>query len=153
MVLASGTGAAKERNGTASISRKTFGLYSLGRSQRLVLNAAIPSLLHTPFETKRSSAQDVARPARCVSVEPAGRADVYCLIADETHCFAVEGGLIVHNCYDEFRYMCMARPIKPKHVERIPPGSFMAERNKLLRARKYAQRHGVPVDVAYGRVH
>lgn len=57
------------------------------------------------------------------------------------------------HIYDEFRYMCMARPIKPKHVHRIPPGSFAAERNKLIRAKKYAQRHGVSVDVAYGRVH
>lgn len=57
------------------------------------------------------------------------------------------------HCYDAHRYMCMARPIKPKKSERIPAGSFMAERNKLLRAKKYAQRHGVSVDVAYGRTH
>jgi hypothetical protein len=57
------------------------------------------------------------------------------------------------HIYDEFRYMCMTRPIKPKQVHRIPPGSFMAERNKLIRAKNYARRHGVSVDVAYGRVH
>jgi hypothetical protein len=57
------------------------------------------------------------------------------------------------HIYDEFRYMCMARPIQPKRVQRIPAGSFMAERNRLVRAKKYAQRHGVSVDVAYGRVH
>lgn len=57
------------------------------------------------------------------------------------------------HIYDEFRYMCMARPIRPKVVQRIPAGSFMAERNKLIRAKKYAQRHGISVDVAYGRVH
>jgi hypothetical protein len=57
------------------------------------------------------------------------------------------------HIYDEFRYMCMARPIKPKHQTRVPAGSFTAERNRLLRAKKYAQRHGVSVDVAYGRVH
>jgi hypothetical protein len=45
----------------------------------------------------------------------------------------------------------MARPIKPKQVNRIPAGSFMAERNKLIRAKKYARTHGVSVDVAYGR--
>ena len=49
--------------------------------------------------------------------------------------------------------MCMARPIKPKRESRIPAGSFMAERNRLIRAKKYAQRHGVSVDVAYGRIH
>ncbi|HEU4343773.1 MAG TPA: terminase family protein [Candidatus Binatia bacterium] len=57
------------------------------------------------------------------------------------------------HVYDEVRYMCMARPIKPKKVERIPAGSFQAERMRLIRAKKYAQRHGVSVDVAYGRVH
>jgi hypothetical protein len=57
------------------------------------------------------------------------------------------------HIYDEFRYMCMARPIRPKQVTRIPPGSFQAERNRLLRAKKYAQRHGISVDVAYGRIH
>lgn len=25
---------------------------------------------------------------------------------DGTHCFAVNGGLIVHNCMDEIRYFC-----------------------------------------------
>lgn len=56
------------------------------------------------------------------------------------------------HIYDEFRYMCMARPIRPKKVERIPAGSFMAERNRLIRAKQYAKRHGVSVDTAYSRV-
>lgn len=56
------------------------------------------------------------------------------------------------HIYDEFRYMCMARPIRPKKVERIPAGSFMAERNRLIRAKQYAKRHGVSVDAAYSRV-
>jgi len=40
-------------------------------------------------------------------VESAGRGDVYCLVAKETHAFSVEGGIIVHNCYDESRYAIM----------------------------------------------
>lgn len=56
------------------------------------------------------------------------------------------------HIYDEFRYMCMARPIMPKKVERIPAGSFQAERMKLIRAKKYARSHGVSVDAAYSRV-
>lgn len=54
--------------------------------------------------------------------------------------------------YDDLRYMCMARPVTPKKVERIPVGSFQYERNKLIKARKYAQRHGVSLEVAYARV-
>jgi hypothetical protein len=57
------------------------------------------------------------------------------------------------HIYDELRYMCMARPIRPKVQSRLPPGSFAAERGRLIRARKYAKRHGVSVDVAYTRVH
>ena len=53
------------------------------------------------------------------------------------------------HVYDELRYMCMARPVKPKKVERIPQGTFRAERDKLLRAKRYAKRHGVSLDVAY----
>jgi len=35
---------------------------------------------------------------RVKSVTPLGKADVYNLEVDDTHCFAVNGGLIVHNC-------------------------------------------------------
>lgn len=56
------------------------------------------------------------------------------------------------HIYDEFRYMCMARPIRPRKSERIPAGSFQAERSRLIRAKQYAKRHGVSVDAAYGRV-
>lgn len=42
-----------------------------------------------------------------VAVEPAGQHDVYNLEVAETHAFAVNGGLIVHNCVDEVRYCCM----------------------------------------------
>ena len=39
-----------------------------------------------------------------VSVRPAGRADVYCLTVPHGARFAIEGGIIVHNCYDMTRY-------------------------------------------------
>lgn len=54
--------------------------------------------------------------------------------------------------YDCTRYAFMARPVKPKKVTTVPPGSFTAERNKYIRAKKYAQRHGVSMAVAYSRV-
>lgn len=50
-----------------------------------------------------------------------GYADVYNLEVEDTHNFAVENGVIVHNCADETRYMCMANPMKPvKAKERVP---------------------------------
>lgn len=56
------------------------------------------------------------------------------------------------HIYDEFRYLCMARPITPKKIERIPKGSFQSERRRLINAKKYAKRHGVSIDVAYRRI-
>ena len=53
---------------------------------------------------------------------------------------------------DEIRYACMARPVKPRHVERVPRHSFQAERSRLLRARTMAATQGVSLDEAYRRV-
>lgn len=50
---------------------------------------------------------------RVKAIRPAGAADVYNLEVEETHDFAVESGIIVHNCYDELRYVCMKNPISP----------------------------------------
>ena len=47
------------------------------------------------------------------SIRYAGKADVFNMEVEDTHDFVVQGGVISHNCADEWRYMCMARPIKP----------------------------------------
>ena len=56
------------------------------------------------------------------------------------------------HCYEETRYFCMSRPMKPR--VRIKPdlNSFQAERRKLIKARAYASRHGVSLADAYGRI-
>lgn len=55
------------------------------------------------------------------SIKPAGYADVYNMEVEETHDFVIQGGVISHNCADEWRYMCMSRPIAPlKPVEQQP---------------------------------
>lgn len=46
-----------------------------------------------------------------VAIIDAGLADTYCLDADITHSFAVSGGIIVHNCFDETRYRVTAPKI------------------------------------------
>lgn len=56
------------------------------------------------------------------------------------------------HIYDEWRYACMAKPISPRKVERIPPGSFAHERQRLIRARKYARERGVSLEAAYRRI-
>jgi hypothetical protein len=42
---------------------------------------------------------------RCLRIEDAGRADVYCLTVPDTGAFAVESGIIAHNCT---RYLIMS---------------------------------------------
>jgi hypothetical protein len=56
------------------------------------------------------------------------------------------------HVYDEFRYACMARPLRPKKLQTLPSGSFAAERNKLIKAKQYAKRHGTSLQNAYTRV-
>ena len=41
---------------------------------------------------------------RVKGVQPDGIEDVYNMEVEDTHCFAVNGGLIVHNCMDATRY-------------------------------------------------
>ena len=57
------------------------------------------------------------------------------------------------HIYDCLRYMCMARPISTKPAKkRYPPGSFMADRAKYIRAKKYAGRRGISMAQAYTKV-
>ena len=45
--------------------------------------------------------------AKVRKIEKCGKADVYNMEVDGTHCFAVNGGLVVHNCIDAVRYSVM----------------------------------------------
>lgn len=47
---------------------------------------------------------------KIASIEPAGYEDVFNMEVDDTHDYAVENGVIVHNC----RYVLMANPIGPR---------------------------------------
>lgn len=60
---------------------------------------------------------------RIVKIEPAGIDDVFNMEVADTHDFAIETGVIAHNCYDEFRYVCMARPITPREKVTEQPWS------------------------------
>jgi hypothetical protein len=52
-----------------------------------------------------------------VKIEPAGKTDVYCLdVEDTSHAFAVCGGILVHNCYDEACHIMMQRPVRAEKV-------------------------------------
>lgn len=69
--------------------------------------------LTRPSQDERSSVEERAGRQICVvgDVRPAGVENVYDLaVWDTSHALAVNGGLIVHNCYDILRYLLMALP-------------------------------------------
>lgn len=51
---------------------------------------------------------------KIAKIEYAGTADVFNMEVETTHDFAVNNGVIVHNCYDEQRYAFMEHPIAPR---------------------------------------
>ena len=54
------------------------------------------------------------------------------------------------HVYDTFRYMCMSRPLRAKHVRpELQPGTMGFERRKLVRARKIAKAKGISVAQVY----
>jgi hypothetical protein len=61
------------------------------------------------------------RAVTCLKVEEHEEVDVFCLTVPDTECFAIEGGLIVHNCLDAARYGCMSRPYV-RSVEKTEAG-------------------------------
>ena len=54
--------------------------------------------------------------------------------------------------FDCTKYGLMSRPLIPKHKPKEIPGTFQAERKRLIRAKQYAQRHGISLAAAYGRI-
>lgn len=55
-----------------------------------------------------------------VSVAPAGRADVFDLDVDHPdHAFTVNGGIVVHNCYDALRYCLSGMDLPEPRVTRM----------------------------------
>jgi hypothetical protein len=110
----------KEGNGIPSISNNTFNRSWRSAFLRSARNAAraIWSVLFAPL--KANSAGQPAGRARCVNVEEAGSGNVFCLTVPTTGCFAIEGGLLVSNCADEWRYACMSRPYVPTIEQQKP---------------------------------
>jgi hypothetical protein len=56
------------------------------------------------------------------------------------------------HCYDEVRYACMFKPIRPRPIIQPDVGSFQYERRKYIAAKQYASRHGIGLAAAYGKV-
>jgi hypothetical protein len=123
----SGTERQKAVGGTRSISRSTSDQRWSGAFLRSAKSVAASIGLAPQRSFKANTAVRTAERVRCVSVESAGRADVYCLTVPATGCFAIEGGLVVSNCGDEWRYACMSRPYQPVKIEPPKPTELQYE--------------------------
>ena len=70
-------------------------------------NGAEMSLQQTNIQKRKPVNYSVGIKA----IRKIGKADVYNMEVEDNHNFAIEGGLIVHNCMDSMRYF-----VKTKHI-------------------------------------
>lgn len=84
------------------------------------VNGAAMSLQQTNIQ-KREPVAEVAEISSVgiKAIRKIGRADVYNMEVDDNHNFAIEGGLIVHNCMDVTRYFVKTKRIIKKALRRI----------------------------------
>ena len=71
---------------------------------------------------------------RVKSITYAGKADVFNMEVEDTHDFVIQGGVISHNCADEWRYMCMARPIEP--IREVEQKTILSDPLNMFTKRK-----------------
>lgn len=65
----------------------------------------------------RALTQDVV----CLSVRELQEAESFCLDTPDPHSFLTASGIVVHNCYEDTRYLCMSRPwVKDKPAAETP---------------------------------
>lgn len=112
-------------HGTPRTMTFTYGQQCSAGFLRRVRNAARGTWSLLLGWLKGDFAVTTARLVRCVSVEKAPKADVYCLTVPATGSFAIEGGIIVANCADEARYACMSRPWVAQPAPKLEPRPMM----------------------------
>lgn len=78
-------------------------------------NGAAMSLQQTNIQKREPVAEVVGISSVGIkAIRKIGKADVYNMEVEDNHNFAIEGGLIVHNCMDAMRYF-----VKTKHIARV----------------------------------
>lgn len=112
----------KANNGTLAISSNTLDRYRRSGSLRLARIAGWLSRLALSIKIARNTAATTVNPVHCVSVEPAGRDDVYCIAKREGY-FELDVDVVVSNC-DEIRYACMSRPFV-RQIEKKPTDKIL----------------------------
>lgn len=80
----------------------------LAGHRELILSRDNASLAKQNLKLTSTAKQQTVQEAvelKCLSVRKSLNSDVYCLEVPTTHAFAIEGGIIVHNCEDGLRYL------------------------------------------------
>jgi hypothetical protein len=62
--------------------------------------------------------------AKVVAVRSIGRSDVYNLEVERTHDFVTADGVVLHNCYDDARYMFMLNPMPERRAIVVPQKQY-----------------------------
>lgn len=86
-------------------------------------NGAAMSLQQTNIQ-KREPVAEVAgiSSVGIKAIRKVGKADVYNMEVEDNHNFAIEGGLIVHNCMDATRYFVHTMKIVRRGEKRMMRG-------------------------------
>lgn len=85
-----------------TIARRDSGRPAASTMRSGTASGAVRPLSSTDMPSSKRAASPAA--VSCLEISDAGRANVYCLTVPETAAFAVEGGIIAHNC---MRYLWM----------------------------------------------
>lgn len=103
---------------------------AIHRPSRSIKNDSEKALWAVAVRERRKKAI-LEYPDICVcSVEPLSDQPVYNFEVDGTHCFAVNGGIIVHNCMDAMRYAMMDDEVGTTAVS-VPHSSLQGEKQRL----------------------
>ena len=115
--------AVKNLNPKIDIPKNRIHFAAIIVNQRLDVNQAWMIFLRSAKSVEKNSRliniqkSNIAKSVGIKSIELDGNEDVYNLEVDDNHNFAVNGGLIVHNCMDSARYFVQTMNIvrkKPK---------------------------------------
>lgn len=115
--------AVKNLNPKIDIPKNRIHFAAIIVNQRLDVNQAWMTFLRSAKSVEKNSRliniqkSNIAKSVGIKSIELGGNEDVYNLEVDDNHNFAVNGGLIVHNCMDSARYFVQTMNIvrkKPK---------------------------------------
>jgi hypothetical protein len=74
------------------------------------------------------------------SVKPVGTADVYNMEVDKHHNFSINGGIIVHNCYDGLTYGLCAYHAKKSKSLKPEKSELEKDKERLWKACKRQNR-------------